>query len=452
MIRETIRSLLRKGSFTQNVAFIGSGKIFISIIGFLLIPILSRIYTPEAYGYFSTYNSVVTLLVTILTFAYPNTMVIIDEEKKFYNITFFLFVNIFFWTVISSTIFIVQYFLPIHFLTGIDKRYIVLIPIGFFINGILQILSQWNIRREKYVLSSTLEMSGGLSARLFSLGFGFLTSGNLSGIILGNQFGRTLSVSINIFKTIKKEYKQFIKAISYVSIIKTLKEYSRYPLYFLPVNISNVLKGQIPVYFIIAKFNESILGNYSMAYSLLNLPIQIIGNSISTVFLRTATNIINSGIDELSKFSNKVLNRIQIFSVIPFSIVFVFGSEIFSFFLGSKWINAGVYASLLSPYLYLMIIFSPLVPLMQVFKREKWLFIFNLISLVLSSLALLIGISTDNVENTILFYSISNIIMYIILGWILLNLINLRVLYFLFKTIISFLVLAAILYWGKSFF
>ena len=108
MIRNTIKSLFTRGSFTQDVFIVSGGKVLIAIIGFLFIPILSRIYNPEAYGNFSIYYAIVTLMVTLFTFSYPTSFIVAKDEKSFNNL--FLLSSLLIIGFSSITLFIILLF------------------------------------------------------------------------------------------------------------------------------------------------------------------------------------------------------------------------------------------------------------------------------------------------------------------------------------------------------
>ena len=52
----------------QNVAFSLSGNAFVLGIGFVLTPIIARIYGPAAYGQFAIFTAVASLIQPISTF------------------------------------------------------------------------------------------------------------------------------------------------------------------------------------------------------------------------------------------------------------------------------------------------------------------------------------------------------------------------------------------------
>jgi O-antigen/teichoic acid export membrane protein len=53
---------------------------------FLTTPLLTGIYSPEAYGYFSFFNTLATNFATISTLGFSTALIIASDERDFYNL------------------------------------------------------------------------------------------------------------------------------------------------------------------------------------------------------------------------------------------------------------------------------------------------------------------------------------------------------------------------------
>jgi len=447
MLKDLFKSLITKGSYTQDIAIIGIGKILIALIGFIFIPILARIYSPEAFGLFSIYNTTVSILVLLASLSYPSAFVIQKNENDFYRL---LILSSSLLLIITSFLFLIVLFLNNYLIRvfEINSNSIIfyLIPLGVLINGIIVILSQTNIRRKNYVLSSSVDVTCHFIIRIINLVFGIITKGNPYGLILGNQIGNSLAHSYNFIINIKTELKGILENANSKNIIPILKKFRNYPYFILPGQLLNILKIQGSIYFIGAGFGQSILGAYSMSMNLLNIPIQIAGNSVSSVYLKTATEYYHNNAEKLSRFTYKTANSLFLISFIPFSILLVLGKEILVILLGEIWQDAGIFASILSPYFFYLIIFSPLTTLFQIYGREKTLLTFNLFTLIFNILSLSIGLYTRNPYITMILFSISNSIVYIILGWKIFKLLKINFFPFFIRITFLFLFSCLIIY------
>ena len=58
-------------AFFRDTSTVFGGKFFIALLTLIITPVLTRLYTPEAYGTFALYNSVVQNMVILGTLALP---------------------------------------------------------------------------------------------------------------------------------------------------------------------------------------------------------------------------------------------------------------------------------------------------------------------------------------------------------------------------------------------
>jgi O-antigen/teichoic acid export membrane protein len=415
MIRNTIKSLFIRGSFTQDVFIVSGGKILVTIIGFLFIPVLSRIYNPEAYGNFSIYYAIVTLLVTLFTLGYPSAFVIAKDEKTFYNL-FSLSFTLTIGLTLITTFFLLLFGNNINSAFGIFNKsgYLLFIPIGILLNGFLVLFTPWNIRRKQYIFSSTIAVSHNLLIRIINLFIGLFTNFISYGLIIGNQSGRLIAAFAYFVKYFQREKGIIFNSISAKNMISAAKEYRNYPLFIMPSQLVGNLRSQSAIYFIGFGFGKSVLGNFSIAVSLLNIPVQIIANSMSSVFFKKANDLYMADIKSLSSFIQDLITKLFIFSVVPFSILSVFGKELMVLFLGDQWLLAGEMSALLGPYFFTLLVVSPFIPVLQVLKKEKQLFLFNISGFILNIIALIFGVFGNEVELLIVLYALSNVILYLI--------------------------------------
>lgn len=415
MIKEAFKSRFKKGSFTRDVIIVSGGKAIVTLIGFLFIPVLSRIYDPEAYGDFSIYFAIVSLLALLYTLSYPSAFVIAKNDRTFYNLFSVGSVLLIGFTLI--TFFVLLFFgqsINQNTIQFDRKAYLLLIPLGIILNGGIELFIPWNIRQKNYVFSSTLGAGHNLLIRLFNILFGTIGNNIRYGLILGNQTGRFLALLAYMLKYIPQLKNNFRENVSLKNMIRAASDYRNYPLFFLPGRLVNLLRNQVAIYFIGAGFGKSVLGNFSLATSVLNIPIQILSNSLSAVFLKEANDLFMENPRQLPVFIHALLSRLFLVALLPFSILSAFGQELITFYLGDQWPLAGKMSIILGPYFFVFLTVSPVISVLQILNKERQFFVFNMTGLILNLIALTLGVFLDNIELLMIFYSACNIILYLI--------------------------------------
>ncbi len=383
------KSLFRKGSFVQNVGSISIGKLVVIITSFVFIPILSRLYGPEAYGSFALFNSIVSIAVLIIGMGYPRAFVIIEKKVEFHNIlAFLLFVTLIF-TLISLVVVGILKILNIELFSTPAISW--MIPIGILIGSLINLFSGWNVREGAFRLASFLEGSGNIFIRLINLLQGVAFGAPVFGIIVGDLIGKSYASLINLYRFFTLEFRTFIEDFSFSKIRESLITYNKYLLFIFPSQLINQFGTHLPIYLLSIFYGQSVLGYFSMANSLLGIPMQLLSNGLSTVYFKKATDLYKASLAELSRFTEKLLQNIFLLLLLPFVFTTIFSEEIFVFFLGKGWAMTGVFVSYMASYYYLSLVLSPIKSIFQVLRMEKWVLAFDVIQMVVLVLVLSIS-------------------------------------------------------------
>ena len=82
-IKELWTSVRKSGTFGSNLAITSAGSSSAYILGFLLSPILARIYQPEAYGLYALFNAFVTNITIVAGLDYINAFLLPKTRREF---------------------------------------------------------------------------------------------------------------------------------------------------------------------------------------------------------------------------------------------------------------------------------------------------------------------------------------------------------------------------------
>ncbi len=435
-LQSFLKSISTKNSFAQNFSFVASGKLAVAISSFFFVPLLARLYPPEAYGNFTIFNSIATISVTLVLAGYPASYVLIKEKRQFQSIVFFQLL-----VIISISIILGLIILLINSLVSIPNIWIYL-PFGIFTGGIMIIFSNWNIREREFKLSAKLEGIGGVFLRSVNALIGWIGNGYVYGLILGNLIGRTAANLVNFGRFWKVELANQPISFSKKDLIQALKEYKNYPKFILPNQLLRQLSGQIPIYFLAIVFNNQQLGYYGMALTLFSLPMQMLTNAVSPIFLQKANELYSENTWALQKFTKKLLRTIQGLIVAPFIIGIVFSNELIHFLLGAKWEQTSSLVSIMAFPVFMSLAVNPFTSIFQIFKKERLILMIDLFANVLIIISLVIAQLIDShLALTIALLSVANVISIGIKGLLICRNLNISFI----KNIVSYFVLLCLL-------
>ena len=227
---------------------------------------------------------------------------------------------------------------------------------------------------------SLSKMSNSLSLNGLRVLFGLIGTGSI---------GLIFSFVISLFIESLHFVKDFISRnkIPKTKISKQkgylmVREYKDFPLANLPHALSDNLRYLIVAFIIIDLFSENMFGSFDHSFRMLRIPIMIIGASMSQVFFNRISEYKKQAIQIYPLFK-KLLISLILLSIAPFSIIYFFGGEIFSFVFGDEWYLSGKLSEIMAPWLMLNFILSPLSTIPLVFNKQKQFFILGLIASIL---------------------------------------------------------------------
>jgi O-antigen/teichoic acid export membrane protein len=163
-------------------------------------------------------------------------------------------------------------------------------------------------------------------------------------------------------------------------------------------------------------FGSAITGLFGLANSIIQLPMNLIGNSVAQVFYSEAANIGKTNPIKIKSLSVKLIKKLALIALVPLITLLLFGPWLFSFVFGAEWYDAGVYARILSVVVYFHFITLPIGRILEIFERQREGLIFNSIRLIMVLSVFFVANRFDFTSyQTVALYSFSNSITYIAL-------------------------------------
>jgi O-antigen/teichoic acid export membrane protein len=158
----------------------------------------------------------------------------------------------------------------------------------------------------------------------------------------------------------------------------------------MPSNFTSEAASQSVPFMLAISFSPVVVGFYAMTYMIITLPLKLVGNSLSTVFYQKSCAERNrtGSINHVVKSVHTRLISIGIFICL---VLMIIGPELFAFILGAQWLTAGIYAQILAPWIFVVLISTPLISILNVFEKQGANLGFNIILLTSRIIAVLIG-------------------------------------------------------------
>ncbi len=349
-----------------------TGTLIAQIISYLLSPVISRLYTSNDMADLGLYSRIVALIAAIGTARFELALNLPKRDEH----AFLLFKLTLKLIIYSSVLSFLILMIFSYFDNQFENAWIYIFSIisSFFV-AYISLGSNWALRNEKFKSISFQRITNSVSSNFLKVLFGYLHLGSL-GIILGTTLGYILSS----FKFFKDYFDS--KSLFYSSNKKTkslVKTYAQFPKVSLPHVIVDMVRDLIIAFYVSDIFGKNIFGYYVYSTMMLSIPISVIGQSFGQVFYQRVSKLFS---ESKEIFHPLLKTFVLLFSIaiIPFSILYFFGENIFSFVFGNEWIIAGQYSEILSIWMFFNFILSPISNILIVLNKQKQNFYLGLIS------------------------------------------------------------------------
>jgi len=372
-----MRSLFKgnafKTKFLSSLVILMSGTVISQLIALLFAPLLTRLYTPGQMGELGFYMRLTGFISAVATLRYEAALPLPKQDEHSYLLYRLAYRISFVVLAVSALvlIFVLNAGIGVPFswwfflLTLIGSACIVIINIG----------TNWSVRLGQYGMISRQKIINSSLSNLLKWIFAFFNMQTL-GLILATFLGYFAS-SLEFLFDFKKIHQRFKHSISKKKTTALMREHKDFPIVSLPHVFVDNAREMLIATFIFGFYSDVIYGSYNHSYTMLRLPLTLIGVSLGQIFYNRASELYNQQ-KAIVPLIRKMLLGLTLLSLIPFGILYFYGTEIFSFVFGANWQIAGSYSETMSVWLMVNFILTPIAALPMILKKQNVFFLLGI--------------------------------------------------------------------------
>ncbi len=342
-MKKHLQSLFKSEIF-RNSSILISGTAFAQLIPILLRPILARTFTPEVFGAYSVYSSLIGMLIVISSFKYELAIIIPRKDKEAAGVFFLtIFLNLIFNLFLLLVIVIWKTkILQALNLSESFGIYLFFVPLGTFLLSFYQSINYWLIRKKKFfpITINKFVRRGfeGTSQIIFKF------TNVFHGLIFGDIIGHISNVISGIYQGVRSGLT--VNLFSWTKVKYVLSKYSEYPKFNVVPSLMSACSYLLPAIMINKFYSAENAGFFDQSKLLLSIPLALIASSIANVLLQRVSekNKLNLSI---KKDLISVLVFVLLAVVFEIGIIFFWAEDLFRIFFGPKWVLSGTISKIL---------------------------------------------------------------------------------------------------------
>jgi len=153
-------------TFFTNVLKMVSGNIIAQIFVILLMPILTRLYSPEDFGVFQLFLSISTIITALSCLSYQFAIMLPKDDEDSANIVILCVILITIISIASGSIFIIYSDVIGKVLNApVISQYLIFLPFVVFISSVFSVMTYWLSRRTQFGTIATAQVVNSVSLR-----------------------------------------------------------------------------------------------------------------------------------------------------------------------------------------------------------------------------------------------------------------------------------------------
>lgn len=389
--------------FFRNVATLISGTSLAQAFSVVIYIVLSRIYTEEDFGVFGLYMNILNIAVIFATAKYELAIILPKSDRESFNLLGLS-------GLISVTVSLLLLALVVSFNAlicrwlGSDQisAWLYFIPLSTLLVGWFTSFRNYSNREKRYRLIAGANIGQSFSNSLMKLGLGFLIGG-AAGLIFGVIFGQ-LAGFLVFFVVHWRFNRSGISWIKWSEMKRLGRKYKLFPRYNMWQGLINNLSGAFPVFILSSFFSTGIAGYYTFGYMVLYRPVNLVANAFYQVMFQRFVEKKHQNRSMRSEVLLFLKRTTQVL-LLPFLVSGLFFPEIFGFIFGDKWIEAGKYAQIILPWIFMVSLVMPLSFIPDLYKKQRVAMIIDGIKLLARLGGLVAGVILENVYIGLALYS-----------------------------------------------
>ena len=418
-LRERLTALWHgslRSKLLRNIVTVVSGTAGAQAITLAFMPVITRIYGPEAYGVLGTFLSVTMMLIPVAALTYPIAIVLPKRDGDARGLVRLALVTA---LVLAALVALALQLFGERVAAVADisiiQPYLMLIPFVMFCGAALEICQQWLFRTQRFRITASVAVGHSLLFNSIRTVAGLLQSSALvlvcttalqqalHAAMLGLAMLRAKPHTDNHHGDAEQDNP---------GMLELARQHSDFPKFRAPVMLINAVSQHLPTLVLAAYFGPAAAGFFALCKQALTMPTNLIGKSVADVYYPRISRAIHDR-EPVAAMLLKATAALGLVGLVPFTLVAVIGPWLFALVFGEQWHVAGEYARWLALAEYVIFVSRPCVVAVPALSLQGRFLLFEVFSTSLRVLSLFGGaLLIGNALATVQAFAVASIVIY----------------------------------------
>jgi O-antigen/teichoic acid export membrane protein len=361
----------------QDVSILIRGSVFAQIIGIMLIPILSRLYSPEDFGVFGLFQAAMLLISVFACLRYDQAILMATNELEAFGL-FRLCITL--TSVVSVIVLLVVILLKfigieVHQMRSLSLFW--LVP-ATFVAGLALAATSLFTRLSAFNVASNARIFQSVSYSFFAIIAG-LTTPAAWGLVLADTLGKLTFIGVGM--------KSLLPTVTFQAWLRDTPQLARSFIRFPKLSVAGGLLNN-GGYFItrialFSLFGAQVNGQFALADRAIALPLGLVVVTVSQVFTSHYSRLLRQDPEAARIYMRHTMCYSALIGLPPLFLCVAVAPQLFPLVFGSQWMEAGRFTQILAIMYYSSAVSGPIQTALVVSGHMGWQLAWEALSLTL---------------------------------------------------------------------
>jgi O-antigen/teichoic acid export membrane protein len=412
---------IRHNRFVMDVASVGGGIAAAQAIMLMFTPILTRLFSPEAFGVSAAYAALLSIILPIATLGYASAIVQPETDEVASAVARL--------SILCGLLLAPVFLLLVHFtrgwlagLAGLQQASWVLyfIPVSLLLFAFLSVANQAAIREGLFKEKAKAYVESVLLTNTAKAVFGLIWPTALTLIVL-TSLGMAINALMQLIRVKREGVLSPRNWWGVRGVRSAAALHKDFALYRMPQGVLRAVSVGLPIVLLTKLFNADTAGQYSITVVLLSAPVMLLGDAVGEVFYLKITRAIQERHNVARNLILRAVGVLLVVGIVPFGFIALAGDALLPWLLGKNWQGAGAFAQWISLWMFAMLASRPAASAIPALKLQHALLIYEVLVTSARIAALYAGARYGDALVAIAIFSLVNVAGYAALIFVVLR-------------------------------
>lgn len=333
--RIALRDNIRVG-FRAGIARIAGANGTAQLVALLASPVLTRLFTPEDFGLYGIFLSVVGPASVLATLRFEDAIPLPEGDEAASALVVLGCMTAIASGVAAACITYATFQLQGH--RGYATHVAFIAGIAVAGSGVTASLISWAVRERAYtkIAHSALTKSVFQTTGHIALGLAGLGAVGLAG---GKALEKTMGIAA-VGRLYWQTGRGVLRGVGPRHLMRVASSYSQFPIYGIPAQALTSGSQFLPPLILATAYGPMSAGMFVLAIRVLVTPLMTVGGAIGQAYMGVAPDLFRSAPHRLLRLFDKVAIVLLLSGIILVGVMVIGGGALFSFVFGDQWASA----------------------------------------------------------------------------------------------------------------